>query len=194
MPLLEQDQYLSAGVHIGTRVKSGGMREYIYRTREDGLHVIDLKRLDERVSEAAKILCNYEASKVFVVGGKSNAQRPIEKFCEATGFRPLNGRFTPGRFTNPQREDFVEPAMVLVTDPGVDRQAVQEAAQLNVPVIALCDTNNSVRNVDVVIPSNNKGRRALALVYWLLAREYLKESGRISSNEEFEDQPEEYEA
>ncbi len=194
MALLEQDVYLGAGVHIGTRVKSGGMREYIYRTREDGLHVIDLKRLDERVGEVAKLLSGYEASKVFVVGGKANAQRPVEKFCEATGFQALTGRFTPGRFTNPQRDDFVEPDLVIVTDPGVDRQAVQEAFQLNIPVIALCDTNNSVRNVDVVIPTNNKGRKALALVYWLLAREYLKASNRISGNDEFTALPEEYEA
>ena len=194
MALLEQDVYLGAGVHIGTRVKSGGMREYIYRTREDGLHVIDLKRLDERIAEVAKLLAGYEASKVFVVGGKSNAQRPVEKFCEATGFQALNGRFTPGRFTNPQRDDFVEPDLVIVTDPGVDRLAVQEASQLNIPIVALCDTNNSVRNVDVVIPTNNKGRKALALVYWLLAREYLNASNRISSDEEFTAVPEEYEA
>lgn len=194
MVLVEQDKYLSAGAHIGTRVKSGGMREYIYRTREDGLHVIDLQRLDERITETAKILSNYDVSKIFVVGSKANVQTPIEMFCESTGCQALNGRFTPGRLTNPRRDDFIEPSILLVSDPGVDRQAVQEAAQLNIPVIALCDTNNSVRNLDVVIPTNNKGRKSLALVYWLVARELLKEKKIISSNEEFEPESEEFEA
>jgi len=192
--LIEQESYLSAGVHIGTRMKSGGMKDYIYRTREDGLHVIDLKKLDERVLATAKLLSRYDPKTVFIVGSKANAKEPILKFCELTGCQPLVGRFTPGRFTNPLRDDFCEPKLVFVVDPGVDRQAVLEAFQLNLPVIALCDTNNSPRFVDLVVPTNNKGRKALALLFWLFSREYLKATGKIASDDQFTQKPEEFEA
>ncbi|MFA4946265.1 MAG: 30S ribosomal protein S2 [Candidatus Micrarchaeia archaeon] len=191
--LIEQDEYLRSGVHIGTRMKSGSMRKYIYRTRDDGLHVLDLKKLDERVLAAAKLLARFPAAEVYAVGSKSNAEQPINKFCELTGCQSLAGRFTPGTFTNPLHERFREPKLLLVVDPGVDRQAVIEAFQLNIPVIALCDTNNSTRFVDLAVPGNNKGRKALGLLFWLLARETLKASGKISSNEEFTHKTEEFE-
>lgn len=194
MALVPQETYLGAGVHIGTRMKSGGMRKYIYRTRDDGLHVLDLKRLDERLLAAAALLSKYPAEDVFVVGSKSNAEQPVKKLCELAGFQPLTGRFTPGQFTNPLREDFCEPRLVVVVDPGIDRQAVQEAFTLNIPVIALCDTNNSTKFVDLAIPTNNKGRKALALLFWILAREVLKARGKIASDEEFAAKPEEFEA
>lgn len=194
MTLLEQEDYLRAGVHIGTRMKSGGMKPYIYRTRDDGLHVIDLKKLDERVLAAAKLLARYPPEEIFVVGSKSNAQQPVAKFCELTHCQPLTGRFRPGCFTNPLHENFKEPKLLLVVDPGIDRQSVIEAFKLNIPVIALCDTNNSTRYVDMAVPTNNKGRKALALLFYLFAREFLKATGKISSDEEFKAQPEEFEA
>ena len=192
--LLPQEKYLEAGVHIGTKTRHGSMRKYIYKSRGDGLHVLDLKKMDEKIRLAAKMLAAYEPSKVFVVGSKDNAKAPIAKFCELTGFQSLAGRFTPGKFTNPQREDFAEPEIVVVVDPGVDRQAVRETFSLNVPVIALCDTNNSAKYIDLVIPTNNKGRKAIALMFWLVAREVLKLKGAISSNEEFGAEPREFEA
>ena len=183
--LVPQEKYLSAGAHIGTRMKHGSMREFIYKAREDGLHVLDLKKMDERVRFAAGMLAAYEPSKVFIVGSKDNAFAPINKMCELCGFSPLNSRFTPGRFTNPERKDFVEPDLVFVVDPGVDKQAVKEADVINVPVIGLCDTNNNTRLVDLVIPANNKGKKAIALAFWLLSREILKLKGAIASYEEF---------
>ncbi len=192
--LVPQEKYLSAGVHIGTRNKSGGMRQYIYKAREDGLHVLDLKKMDARVRAAAGLLSKYPGERVFIVSNKDNAKAPIQKMCSLAGFQALVGRFTPGRFTNSAREDFCEPSLVLVVDPASDRQAVKEAFEINVPVIALCDTNNVTRYVDLVIPTNNKGRKAIALVLWLLTREVLKAKGQIASDEEFAAQPEEFEA
>lgn len=192
--LMPQEKYLEAGVHIGTRTKNGSMREFIYKARDDGLHVLDLKKLDERLRAAANMISRYPEEKVFLVGSKDNARGPIQKFCELTGTKPLDGRFTPGRFTNPRRNDFCEPDLVLVTDPAVDKQAVREAFEVNVPIIALCDTNNNTHFIDLVVPTNNKGRKALALIFWLLAREVLKLKGKIASDDEFTLLPADFEA
>ncbi|MCX6767688.1 MAG: 30S ribosomal protein S2 [Candidatus Micrarchaeota archaeon] len=191
--LVLQEKYLEAGVHIGTKTKVGSMRQFIYKAREDGLHVLDLKKLDEHLRSAARLISKYEPEKVYAVGSKDNAIHPVKKFCELTGCQGLIGRFTPGRFTNPARTDFCEPKMVLAVDPSVDRQAVKEAFEVNVPVIALCDTNNSLRYVDLAVPTNNKGRKAIALVFWILAREVLKFRGKIVSNEEFTAVPADFE-
>lgn len=191
--LIPQEKYLEAGVHIGTRTKHGTMRQFIYKAREDGLHVLDLKKMDERVRVAAKVLASYDPRGVFVVGSKDNANVPITKMCELLGFQPVKGRFTPGRFTNPARADFIEPNVVLVTDPGVDRQSVKEAAEINVPVLAFVDTNNSLKNIDLPIPTNNKGRKALALMFWLLTREVLKTRGTLANNEAYTLTPQDFE-
>ncbi len=192
--LIPQEKYLGAGAHIGTRTKNGTMREFIYKTREDGLHVLDLKKLDDHVRAAASLLAKYEPEKVFVVGSKENAKQALKKMNEYTGFHALIGRFTPGRFTNPSRGDFVEPEVILVIDPSVDKQAVKEAFYINIPVVALCDTNNNTKYVDLVIPTNNKGRKAIALIVWLLTREILKERGALQNNEDFAAAPEDFEA
>ena len=192
--LIPQEKYLSAGAHIGTRTKNGTMREFIYKTREDGLHVLDLKKLDDHIRAAAALLAKYEPGKVFIIGSKENAKQALKKMSEYTGFHALTGRFTPGRFTNPSRNDFVEPEIILVVDPTVDKQAVKEAFYINIPVIALCDTNNSTKYVDIAIPTNNKGRKAIALIFWLLTREILKERGALQNNEDYAATPEEFES
>lgn len=191
--LVPQERYLEAGVHIGTKTKVGSMRQFIYKAREDGLHVLDLKKMDERLRYAAKLLTKYPLEKAYIVGNKDNAIQPIKKFCQLTGLQPLTGRFTPGRFTNPARNDFCEPSLIMAVDPAVDRQAVKEAFEVNIPVIALCDTNNSLRFVDLAIPTNNKGRKAIALIFWILAREIMKLQGKISANEEYTATQQEFE-
>ena len=100
----------------------------------------------------------------------------------------------PGIFTNPNREDYIEPEIILVSDTRNEKQAVKEANKTNIPLVALCDTDNWVKFVDMIIPCNNKGRRSLALIYYLLAREFLKEKGLIKSNEEFKYQVSDFEA
>ena len=192
--LVPQEKYLEAGVHIGTRNKNGAMKEFIYKVRDDGLHVLDLKKLDERLKAAGRLLSSFDKESVFIVSNKDNARQAVTKFCEVTGFRTLLGRFTPGRFTNPSRADFVEPKLVIVSDPSYDKQAVKEAYSVNVPVISLCDTNNNPSMIDLILPTNNKGRKAIALIFWLLAREVSKNRGDVSSNEDFAFKQEEFEA
>jgi small subunit ribosomal protein S2 len=178
--LLPQDTLLSAGIHIGTRMRTKDMEQFIYRVRADGLFVLDVKKTDERIRVAAKFLARFEPSKIAAVAGRLYGQSPVEKFCEVVGATPIVGRFIPGMLSNPLYPNRLEPNVIIVSDPKADVQAVKEATKIGVPVIALCSTDNDFSFVDLVIPTNNKGRRALAVIYWLLARQILRERGEIA--------------
>jgi len=170
--LIPKQDYLSAGIHIGMKSRTKDMKKFVYKVREDGLAVLDLKTLDERLRVAAKFLADKK--KILVVGRKLNSHFPIKKFAEATKSDFLVGRFMPGTLTNPNYEKFMEPDAIILTDPLSDYQALKEALNSRIPIIALCDTFNETRNIDLVIPCNNKGRKSLGVIYWLLAREILK--------------------
>jgi len=177
--LLPQDTLLSAGIHIGTRMKTKDMDPFIYRVRPDGLFVLDVKKTDERIRIAAKFLARFEPSKVVAVAARLYGREPVRRFCEVTKATPIIGRFIPGMLSNPLYSGRIEPNVVIVSDPKADVQAVKEAGAIGVPVIALCSTDNDFAGVDFVIPTNNKGRRALAVVYWLLTRQILRERGEL---------------
>lgn len=175
--LIPIDEYLAAGIHIGTQQKNRDMMNYIYRVRTDGLYVLDVQATDLRIKLAAKFLARYDPSKILVVSARQYGQRPATMFAKAMRAEAIVGRFVPNTLTNPNFSGYTEPDVLLVTDPSGDGQAVTEAVDVGIPVIALCDTNNLTSYVDLVIPTNNKGRKALTLIYWLLAREVLKERG-----------------
>ena len=177
--LLPQDTLLSAGVHIGTRMRTKDMDPFIYRVRADGLFVLDVKKTDERIRTAAKFLARFEPSKIVAVAGRLYGQSPVEKFCQVIGATAIVDRFVPGMLSNPLYPNRLEPSVIIVSDPKADVQAVKEAASIGVPVVALCSTDNDFAFVDMVIPTNNKGRRALAVIYWLLARQIMRERGEI---------------
>jgi small subunit ribosomal protein S2 len=180
--LLPQDTLLSAGVHIGTRMRTKDMEQFIYRVRADGLFVLDVKKTDERIRVAAKFLARFEPSKIAAVAGRLYGQSPVEKFCEVIGATAIVGRFIPGMLSNPLYPDRFEPSVIIVSDPKADVQAVKESANIGIPLIGLCSTDNDFSFVDLVIPTNNKGRRALAVIYWLLARQILRERGEIPAD------------
>jgi len=177
--LLPLDTFLSAGIHIGTRIKTKDMIPFIYRVRPDGLFVLDIQKIDKRIRMAAKFITKFEPSKVVVVSSRLYGKTPVQKFCDITHSIPIIKRFLPGLFSNPIHSYHLDADIVVVTDPKADHQAVKEAALVGIPVIALCDTEDDFTNIDLVIPINNKGRRALATVYWLLARQVLRERGEI---------------
>jgi len=183
--LLPQEILLSAGVHIGTRVKTKDMEPFIYKVRPDGLFILDMEQMNERIKVAAKFLSRMDLSRVCVASSKRYGSNPVEQFCSVVGCKPYTGRFTSGTFTNPEYSRFFEPVAVIVTDNLADQQIVEEASKAGIPVIALCSTDNNLKNVDLVIPVNNKGRRSLAIVFWLLAREILREKGELPASGEF---------
>ncbi len=183
--LVPLNTYLAAGVHIGMRFRVKYMTKFIYKIRPNRICVFDVQKIDERLRVAAKFLANYDPADILVVGRKPNSHKPVVKFAKATGARAIYGRFLPGTLTNPYQEVYLEPKVVFITDIMADRQALDEAVRSNIPVVALCDSFNYPANIDLVVPCNNKGRRALALIYWILAREYLKAKGVIKGDAEF---------
>jgi len=182
--LLPRDTLLSAGIHIGTRTKTLDMEPFIYRVRPDGLFVLDVKKTDDRIRVTAKFLSRYEHAKVAVAATRLYAQEPVKKFCELTGSTPLIGRFIPGQLSNPQYPGRIDPEVILVSDPRADAQAVKEASKVGIPIVALCSTDNEFAGVDLVIPTNNKGRRALAVIFWLLTRQILRERGELAADKD----------
>ncbi|OYR59244.1 30S ribosomal protein S2 [Halorubrum halodurans] len=188
--LIPVEDYLSAGVHIGTQQKTKDMERFIHRVRDDGLYVLDVSETDGRIRTAADFLANYDPEQILVTSSRQYGRFPAEKFADAVGARARTGRFIPGTLTNPDYAGYIEPDVVVVTDPIGDAQAVKEAITVGIPVIAMCDSNNQLSNVDLVIPTNNKGRRALSVVYWLLANETLDRRGAdtVFALEDFEDE------
>ena len=182
--LLPRDTLLSAGIHIGTRMKTLDMEQFIYRVRPDGLFVLDVKKTDDRIRVAAKFLARFDSSKIAAVATRLYAQDPVNKFCQVTGATSVVGRFIPGLLSNPLYPNRIEPEVLIVSDPRADAQAVKEAASVGIPVIALCSTDNEFAGIDLVIPTNNKGRRALAVIYWLLARQTLREKGELAPDKD----------
>ena len=178
-PLLAHEDYEANAVHIGTQTKSKDMQKFISKTETDGatIHLIDVTKTDERIGFAANFINNYDGRDILVVSARQYGQRPARMFAQAIGARQIVGRFIPGTLTNPNLRTYIEPRVIFVTDPQADSQALSEAVKSGLPVIGICDTNNHLRNVDFCIPANNKGRRSLALVYWLLSREILKARG-----------------
>ncbi len=192
--LLPRDTLLSAGIHIGTRMKTRDMEPFIYRVRPDGLFVLDVKKTDDRVRAAGKFLARFEPSKVAVAATRLYAHEPIRKFCEVTGATPLAGRFVPGMLSNPLYPNRVDPEVIVVSDPRADAQAVKEASKVGIPIVALCSTDNEFAGVDLVIPTNNKGRRALAVIFWLIARQVQRERGELPMDQNLKATIEDFEA
>jgi small subunit ribosomal protein S2 len=189
-----EETYMTCGAHIGTRQKTADIKDFIYKVRNDGLYIIDVKKTDERIKYAAKFITKYDPENILIVSVRQYGQKPIKMLAQNTGIQLLDGRFRPGTLTNPKSEGFLEPELLIVTDPLADAQALHEAENIGIPVVGLCDTNNETKFLDIVIPTNNKGRRALALVYWLLTREILKDKGKIKSYDDFKLEIEDFEA
>ncbi|MDE1855826.1 MAG: 30S ribosomal protein S2 [Candidatus Micrarchaeota archaeon] len=186
--------YQEVGIHIGTKIKSPGMKQFISRAREDGLYLFNLSLIDERIKVAAKMLAKYEPKDIVLTAARIYPRAAASKFAEITGAKFMEGRVMPGVFTNPNRTDYTEPGIILMSDTRNERQAIREASKTSIPVIALCDTDNWIKFVDLIIPCNNKGRRSLSLIYFLLAREFMKEKGAIKSDEEFKYKVSDFEA
>ena len=174
---------LSTGIRVGTQVKTKFMKPYITKASPEGLYIIDLDITLERIKIAAKFINRMGIEKVIVCSGREYANTPIEKFCEITGAIEMLGRFMPGTLTNPSLPYYIEPKLLLISDPQVDSQAITEATNAGIPVIGVSNTDNITSKVDLVIPANNRGRKSLATIYWLLAREILIERGKLKEDE-----------
>lgn len=192
--LITEENYLLSGVHIGTQQKCADMKEFIYKIRSDGLYVLDIKQTDMRIRVAGKFLSRFPRDKILIVSARPYGQKPVKMFSKTLGTLCIAGRFLPGTLTNPNLEEYIEPDVIILTDPTADFQAHTEARNVGIPIIGLCDVNNETKFIDLIIPTNNKGRRALATIYWLLTREILKQSNEIQSYNEFKLTVQDFEA
>jgi small subunit ribosomal protein S2 len=182
--LMPSDVYFKAGIHIGTKFKTKYMKPFIYKSRPDGLSVLNVQQIDKRIQLTAKLLSQYEPQDMLIVCRRENGWEPVKLFGKATGAKVIPGRYPPGILTNPNLDRFIEVKIMLVSDPWPDRNAINDALSIGIPVIGLCDTNNEANYLDLIIPCNNKGRRSLGIIFYLLAREYLRAKGLLKSDEE----------
>ncbi len=180
--LIPLDEYLKVGVHIGTKCKTKAMSPFIYKIRPDGLPVLNVQEIDRRLKLAAQFLSKYRAEDILFVCRRENGWKPVRKFSQLTEIRNITSRYPPGILTNPKLDEFIEAKILFVIDPWPDRNAVKDAARCGIPVIALCDTNNDAKDIDFVVPCNNKGKKSLALILWVLAKEFLKNKGIIKKD------------
>lgn len=184
--LLPLDEYLKVGLHIGTKFRTKDMQPFIYKVRPDSLSVLNVQKINERLTLAAKMMSNYEPNEILVACRRENGWQPVELFSKLTGIRAITGRYPPGLLTNVNLENFSEAKLIFVVDPLPDKNAVVDALRIGLPVIALCDTNNEVTNLELAVPCNNKGRKSLGLIFWVLAREYLKSRGLVKYDKDME--------
>jgi small subunit ribosomal protein S2 len=182
---LKQEIFLEAGVHIGTKIRTNDMKKFVFRRRDDGLYILDLRQSAERLIAAAKLMAKYKPEDILVVASRIYSSNPASRFSTITNIPIVKGRFIPGTMTNLVYKGFREPKLLFVCDPKGEREAISEGAKNGVPIIALCDTDNETKFVDFVIPINNKGKRSLALIFFILAREIALSQGQIKSYDEF---------
>ena len=183
--LVPQETYLNSGIHIGTKFKTKYMSKFIYKTRPDGLSVLNLQQIDYRIKIAIKFLANYAAEDIVIVSRRENGWKPVKAFHKATKIRTIAGRYPPGILTNPALDNYMEAKIIVITDSWPDRNAIKDSLQRGIPIIGLCDTNNQPNNLDLVVPCNNKGKKSLGLFFYILAKEYLKARKVIKSDKDF---------
>jgi len=191
--LVPLDVYLKAGVHLGVKYRTKLMSKFIYKIRDDGLTVLNMDLINKRLKVASKMLARYDPEEILVVCRRENAQKAAKKFAEIIGAEYKVGRYLPGTLTNTNYYSFKEPKVLFTCDTWSDKQAIADAVRSNIPVISLASSNNTTKNVDLIIPCNNKGRKSVSLIYWILAREVLKNRKDIKSNSDFKYKVEDFE-
>jgi small subunit ribosomal protein S2 len=184
VPQLSEKALLATGIRIGTQVRTKSMEQFTTKPRPDGLHLLDYSKTLHRIDVAGKFIAFVGPQNVVVYTSRDYGKVPVEKFCEVTKAIPVTGRFMPGTLTNPLFPGHLDVELIVVADPASDTQAIVEGGKMGTPVIAVCDTDNITDDVDLVIPGNNRGRRSLATIFYLLARSVLTHSSLLTGDQQ----------
>jgi len=194
--LVPIEKYMAAGVRLGAKISNNYLikRGFIFSVRPDGLRIFNLKKIDERIRIAAKMMTRYDPSKIVAHSVKPYGFKPMEMMCKFVGCKVVAGRFIPGSFTNPSLDNYMDAELLIIADPKTDIQSLKEAAATGIPVIGLVDTDNDPNYIDLMIPCNNKGRGSLALIFWLLTRQVLRERGEIPPTGDLPVPPDDFKA
>lgn len=182
--LVPLEQYLAAGMHIGTKFRTKAMESFIYKINPNGLCILNVQKIDERLRVAAKLIAKYAPEDIIIVCRRENGWQAVKNFAKVTGVKFFAGRYPAGVITNTNLDTYFEPKLMLVVDPWPDKNAVHDALISGVPILALCDSNNTTNNIDFIVPCNNKGSKSLGLIFWILANNYLKERGTLPKDKE----------
>jgi small subunit ribosomal protein S2 len=180
--LIPLEKYLKTGTHIGTKFRTKHAEKFIFKVNPDGLAILDVQQIDKRLETAGKFLAKYEPGEIVITGRRENVWRPIKAFAKVIGCKEYAGRYKAGVITNPNLNDFIEPKILIVTDPWLDKNAIHDAFETGIAIIGCIDSNNTLNNIDFAIPCNNKGDKAIGAILWVLANQYLKERGQIKKD------------
>lgn len=181
--LVPVEDYLTAGVHIGTKFKNGFSEKFVHKARSDGLKIIDTEAIDSRIKVLINLLSRYEPSEFVVMGRRENAKKALNMFSKLVGCDVFTGRYLPGKLTNASLDDFKEYKVVIVCDPLTDKNILNEAFEQGIFTVGFCDTNNKTNKLDLVVPINNKGKKSLGLAFQLITKNYLVNRGIIKESE-----------
>ena len=179
--LVPLDEYVKAGIYLGTRVVTPNMKPFVYRRRADGLAIFNTDLIDEKLKVGIEFFSKFAPEDVILVCKRPAGWKVAEKFSEVTGIRVFTKKYPAGILTNKILPDFFENELTIITDQWVDKNALNDTLKAGKKVLMICDTNNFSKGADVVIIGNNKHDRSLGLIFYLLAREYCKARG-INAN------------
>lgn len=186
--LVPLGEYIKVAVHLGTRAVTPGMKQYVYRRKADGIAVLDTKKIDEKIKTAAAFLSQYEPEQILVCCKRDSGHKALDAFGKAIGARTFK-RYSAGLITNPDLNNFFEPKVLFIIDPWLDRNPLKDSVKIKVPIVALCDTNNQVEYIDILVPCNNKTAMSIGLVLYIIAKLYFekrKEKREINASDFYE--------
>jgi small subunit ribosomal protein S2 len=168
------EDYIKTASYLGTKVITPTMRKYVYRRRLDGLAILNTLLVDKKLKEGIDFINQFKPDEWTLICKREAGWRAAKMFAELTGVRLFTKKYPAGVLTNTELEDFFETKMIMICDPWLDKNALADAKNVRIPVVAICDTNNHTNDVDVIMIGNNKSNKSLGLFFWLIAKEYMK--------------------